>query len=397
MKTKFFLLLVLIAFVMYSTQAQKPAVSPAKVDLEKIASQLVNNCAGISEGDIVMVSGGVKDLELLENIAVDVRKKGAFPLLTIDSDRLTRKMFTEVPEKYDSQAPKLGMHMVKFINATINVSSNETPDLLADIPPERFKTRNEASKELREYVEKNPMRSVALGNGMYPTKANAEEFGISLDELTNIFWSGINIDYNQLSADGKKLEAILAAGNELEITNPNGTSLKVKIKNCPTFCSDGMITQEDMKKGMAGYSVYLPAGEVYLAPVAGTANGKVVVDNFSMMGKQIEGLVLEFKNGKLVSMDAKTNIDVLKKYYKTDEKGLDEFSVVDFGINPNVVVPKGSKLLNWVPAGMITVGIGNNQWAGGTNDADNGLSFFVPGSTVKLDGKTLVDNGKLKL
>ena len=395
MKSKFSLFFILIVFVFSVSNAQKQSAS--KVDLEKVASQLVNNCAGISEGDIVMVSGGIKDMELLENIAVDVRKKGAFPLLTIDSDRLTRKMFTEVPEKYDSQAPKLGMHMVKFIDATINVSSSETPDLLADIPPERFKTRNEASKELREYVEKNPMKSVALGNGMYPTKANADEFGISLDELTNLFWSGINVDYNQLSADGKKLEATLAGGNELEITNPNGTSLKVKIKNCPTYCSDGMITQEDMKKGMAGYSVYLPAGEVYLAPVAGTANGKVVVDNFSMMGKQIEGLVLEFKNGKLVSMDAKTNLDVIKKYYKTDEKGLDEFSVVDFGINPNVAIPKGSKLLNWVPAGMITLGIGNNQWAGGSNDADNGLSFFVPGSTVKLDGKTLVDNGKLKL
>ena len=397
MKSKFYLFISLFVLISYVTNAQTPALSAAKVDLEKVASQLVNNCAGISEGDIVMVSGGVKDLELLENIAVDVRKKGAFPLLTIDSERLTRKMFTEVPEKYDTQAPELGMHMVKFIDATINVSSSETPDLLADIPPERFKTRSEASKELRDYVEKNPMKSVALGNGLYPTKANADEFGISLDKLTNIFWSGINVDYTQLSADGKKLEAILAGGNELEITNPNGTSLKVKIKNCPTFCSDGMITQEDMKKGMAGFSVFLPAGEVYLAPVPGSANGKVVVDNFSMMGKSIEGLVLEFKKGKLVSMDAKTNLDVVKKYYKTDEKGMDEFSVIDFGINPNVEIPKGSKLLNWVPAGMITLGIGNNQWAGGSNDADNGLSFFVPGSTVKLDGKTLVDNGKLKL
>ncbi len=397
MKSKFSLLIALFVFTVYMVNAQTPSANNANIDLEKVASQLVNNCAGISEGDIVMVSGGVKDLELLENIAVNVRKKGAFPLLTIDSDRLTRKMYTEVPEKYDSQSPELGMHLVKIIDVTINVSSAETPDLLADIPPERFKTRSDASKPMRDYIEKNPIKSVALGNGMYPTKANADEFGISLDELSNIFWAGINVDYEKLSADGKKLESMLAGGNELEITNPNGTNLTVKIKGSPAFCSDGIIGQEDMKKGSAGYSVYLPAGEVYLAPVSGSANGKVVIDNYSMMGKQIEGLVLEFKNGKLVSMDAKSNLDVLKKYYDTNEKGFDEFSVVDFGINPNVAIPKGSKLINWVPAGMITLGIGNNLWAGGSNDAGNGLSFFVPGSTVKLDGKTLVDNGKLKL
>lgn len=397
MKLRIFLFMILFALTGYVTNAQSTGASSANADLEKVAAELVNNCAGITEGEIVMVSGGVKDMELLENIAVNVRKKGAFPLITVNSDRLTRKMYTEVPEKYDSQAPELGMHIVKFITAQIAVSAGETPDLLADIPPERFKTRNEAGKPIRDYIEQNPIKMVALGNGMYPTQANADEFGISLDQLTEIFWSGVNVDYEKLSATGKKLESQLANGNELEITNKNGTSLKVKVNDCPTFCSDGIIGEEDIKKGHAGYSVYLPAGEVYLAPVSGTANGKVVVDHLTVMGKTVEGLVMEFKNGKMVSMDAKTNLELLKKYYKTDEKGMDEFSLIDFGINPNVVIPEGSKLLAWMPAGMVTVGVGNNTWAGGSNDASNGLNFFIPGSTVKLDGKTLIDNGKLKL
>ena len=143
--------------------------------------------------------------------------------------------------------------------------------------------------------------------------------------------------------------------------------------------------------------MYLPAGEVYLAPVAGSANGKVVVDNFSFMGKAIEGLVLEFKNGKLLSMNAKSDMEPLKKYYDAQGKGKDEFGFVDFGINPNVVIPADSKFQAWMPAGMITVGIGNNIWAGGSNNTSSALSFFLPGSSVTVDGKTLVDNGNLKL
>lgn len=393
MKAKL-LLLAALFFTITTVFAQTP---PSKVDLEKVANDLVNQCAGISEGDIVMVSGGVKDLELLENIAVNVRKKGAFPMLSINSDRMTRKMFTEVPVKYDSQKPELGMHMVKIFDAQISVSSSETPGLLADIPPERFKTRNEANKPVREYLEKNPIKSVALGNGMYPTQATADEFGLSVDELSELFWSGINVDYDDLAATGKKLSALLEAGKELEITHPNGTNLKVKLANARPFCSDGVIDDEDLKKGMAGYAVYLPAGEVYVAPAKTGANGKLVVENFTWQGKPVDGLVVEFKDGKMTSIDADSDISAIKKYLSVQGKGVDEFSVVDFGINPNVKIPEASKFVSWMPAGMMTVGMGNNMWAGGDNSASGGMTFFVPGCTVKLDGNTIVDKGQLKL
>jgi hypothetical protein len=49
-----------------------------------------------------------------------------------------------------------------------------------------------------------------------------------------------------------------------------------------------------------------------------------------------------------------------------------------------------------MPAGMVTVGIGNNVWAGGDNNNAFGFPFFLPGSTVKVDGNVLVENGVFK-
>jgi hypothetical protein len=46
---------------------------------------------------------------------------------------------------------------------------------------------------------------------------------------------------------------------------------------------------------------------------------------------------------------------------------------------------------------MVTVGVGNNTWAGGDNKVSNEIVNYLPGSTVTLDGKTVVDNGTLKL
>src|ERR1700737_1737430 len=66
----------------------EPSQKISATDLEALSNRLVNQVAGVKEGDIVLISGGVRDAELLENLSTDVRKGGAFPLLTLNSDRL---------------------------------------------------------------------------------------------------------------------------------------------------------------------------------------------------------------------------------------------------------------------------------------------------------------------
>jgi hypothetical protein len=160
--------------------------------------------------------------------------------------------------------------------------------------------------------------------------------------------------------------------------------------------SDGTLSPEDLQKGFASSQVYLPAGEVFLSPVPGTAEGTIVVENVFHQDKEITGLTLTFSKGKLTSMTAKSGIEPLKAYYDAAEAGKEEFSVIDLGINPNVKLKPGSKFTNWVPAGMLTVAIGGNTWAGGENKSSFSYQFFIPGCTVDVDGKILVEKGDLK-
>jgi hypothetical protein len=62
-----------------------------------------------------------------------------------------------------------------------------------------------------------------------------------------------------------------------------------------------------------------------------------------------------------------------------------------------VTLPANSTIGTWVPAGSVTVGTGINMWAGGDNSVPYGLVIFLPGSSVTLDGKPIVENGVLKL
>ena len=120
-----------------------------------------------------------------------------------------------------------------------------------------------------------------------------------------------------------------------------------------------------------------------------------MVDRDFYQGKLIEGITLTFKAGKLISMTAKSGLEPLKAMYDAAGPGKEEFSFIDIGINPDVKIKSGSMLLTWIPSGMLTIGIGNNIWAGGENKTPYAYNFFMPGSTVKVDGKTLIENGVL--
>ena len=65
-------------------------------------------------------------------------------------------------------------------------------------------------------------------------------------------------------------------------------------------------------------------------------------------------------------------------------------------VGPNLKIWPASKAGNWVQAGMISVGTGNNTWAGGDNKALFDVGGHLPGCTVTLDGKTIIEKGEWK-
>ena len=372
------------------------ALGQPGTDFTALADKLVNQCAGIHEGDMVLISGGVRDAKLLEDIAIDCRKLGAFPEITLGSDRMTKLYYSNVPSKYDSQVPQFDLLLANNIIATIGVDYGETTGVLEGVPPERLMAANKSYAIIEDTYMKRGIRQVYLGNGLYPTSNTARLYGLTKEQLSKIFWDGVNIDYTALQATAEKIKNILANGKEVRITNPNGTDLKVGIQGRQAFASDGVISADDVKKGGANCAVYLPAGEVFLTPVPGTAEGKIVVDRQLYQGKEILGLTLIFKAGKLVSMTAKSGLEPFKALYDAADSGKAEFSIIDIGINPNVQLLPGSMVDAWMASGMVTVGMGNNAWAGGTNKSAFSSSHFLRASTLKVDDKALVDVGVLK-
>ncbi len=347
-----------------STAATPAEPKAAYTDLEQLAQRVVTQSAAVKEGEVVLITGRPSDAELLENLAVNVRKVGGLPFVEYSSDRLSKRLFFDVPEKYDSQADTLGSKLADIVDVQISLGNNASEDLFEGADPKRVAARGKAAEPVVQKFLRN-VRNVEIGNNLYPTPWRAQRYGLDEDALARMFWNGVNVDYGELQARGEQVKAAIAAGNEVHVTNPNGTDLTLSVKGRPAFTNDGMVTAEDLKGGGAAAAAYLPAGEVYATPVAGSARGKVVSTRSYFRGKEVNNLTLTVEGGKVTAMtgEGPGYAGLKAEYDAVDDARKDELGFFDLGINPNVTLPADSRTGTWVQAGSVTVGTGFNVWA----------------------------------
>ena len=373
------------------------AAAMPKPDYHAIAQKLVTQCAGVKEGDLVLVTGGAGYLELLDAVMVEAAKVGGAPFASYYSDAATKRMDAEVPAKYDARPDPFWM---KALHPNVKVQialPAEIDDWSSQVPIERQLARSKASVTLSEDFSKRNIRMVAVNNGLAPTSANAKQRGIPPAQLAKLFWDGVNVDYAQLQAKCDAVQATLAAGNEIHITHTNGTNLKFRTAKQPVFTSDGVISAADAKRGGLAATVYLPAGEVYQPIVIGSAEGKLVIERHLQNGKEIRGLTLTFAAGKLTAMTAASGaLNELKARYDAADANKAFLSGFDIGTNPSLKISHLDPSGAYVEAGALTFVVGNNQWLGGKNISNFDLTSRLHGGTLKVDGKALVENGGLK-
>jgi leucyl aminopeptidase (aminopeptidase T) len=362
---------------------------------QNVARNLVQ--AGmVKTGDKVLVSGSVRDAPLLEDIAVEVMKVGAHPLITIWSDRLTRRSYDEVPATFDNITSPIGKLFVENFDVQIALDVGEAEGLLAGVPVTRMSARSKANEPINQAYFQRNVRSVNLGTGLYPTATASRRLGVPQSTMASAFWKAASVNPASLRATAESLRRTIANGKVVTVTAPNGTNVSFGLNADRAMISDGALTAEKVKRGSAAASTWLPAGELLIPAVDGTANGKVVVDKVLWDGRVIRGLTLLFRNGVLESMTAANDMARLKAQYDASTGAKDRFQGIDIGVNPEMRLPVGSGRIVWGAPGSVVVGFGDNRGLGGENASDFGVVGQLGNATVKVDGTPIISNGRLQ-
>ena len=212
--------------------------------------------------------------------------------------------------------------------------------------------------------------------------------GVTMDMLTGGALALTPQEHRSMQGFADKLLQALDRVVGVEVINPAGTTLSLSAEG-RAFFTDTRIDWKTMKW------MNLPTGEVILAPVENSLEGKLVCDMaIGGIGPLKTSVEVVAKNGRAEEVTSK-DAGVLKRV--KDTLNTDDWSGIvgefAFGINPKARFVEefleAEKIL-----GTIHIAFGNNSdMPGGKNVSKNHMDLLVSKPTVKVtkaDGTTAV-------
>jgi len=209
--------------------------------------------------------------------------------------------------------------------------------------------------------------------------------GVTLDMLTKGALSLTPHEHINMQGFATRLVQALSGTVKVGVTNPSGTNLSINVEG-REFYTDTRIDWKSMKW------MNLPTGEVIVAPVEDSLNGKLVCDMaIGGIGPLKTPLEVDAENGKAKKTTSKDQ-DVLRRVRET--LATDEWSNIvgefAFGVNPKARFTEefleAEKML-----GTIHIAFGHNtDMPGGKNTSKNHMDLLISKPTVKVtkDDKT---------
>ena len=198
----------------------------------------------------------------------------------------------------------------------------------------------------------------------------------SLPTVTGeILKRSIPINYTLLNKKVERLANILTKGKTLTLYTKRGTHLTMNIEGREGFVDDGLLTA----KGDFGN---LPAGEVCVAPLEGTTNGRLVIDGSApFIGRIKKPVEIIIKDGYAKNIPFSKLIPLMKSLGKCSRN----IAEIGVGLNPNAKVT-GTILEDEKAINTAHVALGNNKSFGGKVYCPCHLDFVFFKPTVLIDG-----------
>jgi leucyl aminopeptidase (aminopeptidase T) len=139
-----------------------------------------------------------------------------------------------------------------------------------------------------------------------------------------------------------------------------------------------------------------PTGEFNVAPVEGSANGKLVIDlTMHHIGRLYSPIELTVKDGRVVSIDGGPEARILKDYLDVygDDNAYMCPAEASVGVNAKAVV-RGIQREDKNIMGTLHFGLGTNVDVGGSIKSKIHMDGVILHPTLEVDGVVKIERGK---
>ena len=362
--------------------------------IDKLADILVNYSVKVQPGDWVMIMADVLAIPLVTEVVKHVTIAGGHPTLKFDSDLFRESFLRHANEEQLTWISPSDELTVEKSDVNINLRASRNTRALTGIDPQTQRLASQAVSPIRQRI----MERAATGDfrwtlTQFPCEAYAQDADMSLREYEDFVYAATFADqedpvacWNEIHDMQQKLVDWLKGKDKIEVRGPN-IDMTLSMKDRIWINSDG-------KRNM-------PSGEIYTGPVENSAEGWVKFTYPAIReGREVEGVELQFKEGKVVSAKAQKNEEYLLSQLDSDAgaRYLGEFAV---GTNYQIQRFTKSILYDEKIGGTLHMAVGAGYPDTGSKNQSQVHWDFIcdmrEESEIFVDGELFYKNGQFKM
>lgn len=359
--------------------------------VENLARVLVEYSVGVKPEDWVLIQANLVALPLVKEVQRYVLRAGGRPDLLIHSDEAGEVFYQEAGEEQLRWISPLEQMMIERVDVIINLEAAENTRSNSGVEPRKVQLRRASRTDLfQTYMQRAAEGSLRWTLTQFPCHAYAQEADMSLSEYEDFVYAATFADqpdpvarWQAVHNEQQRLIDWLAGKDRVEVRGPNA-ELTLSVAGRTFINSDG-------KHNM-------PSGEIFTGPVEDSVNGWIHFTYPAItQGREVDGVELEFREGKIVSARAEKNEEFLQSMLDTDSgaRYLGEFA---FGTNYGIQRFTKSILFDEKIGGSIHLAAGNGYpETGSVNRSAIHWDFICDmrdGSEVRVDGELFYKDGK---
>ncbi len=365
--------------------------------LEKLASVLINYSTAVRPGDLVVLQGTTASEEFVTALFAEVVRAGGHPWVRLGPEACDELLFKLGSDEQLQYVSQLDREVITCANVRITSWVERNTKRLSRVDPKRQALASQARAPLMDLFMKraslpadDPDRLRWTGT-VVPNHASAQDAQMSLADYADFVYHAGKLDepdpvaaWQALGESQRRLADRLEQAKEMHIETPEGTDIRFGIEGRQWINCDG---KENF-----------PDGEVFTGPIEDATEGCVHYTFPAVYGgREVAGIRLQFKQGRVVEASASGNEEFLLQMLDQDEGGrcLGELAL---GTNYSITEYTRNTLFDEKIGGTFHAALGAAYpESGGKNKS--GLHWDMvgdlrPGGIVRIDGEVLTKNGR---
>ncbi len=362
--------------------------------LDKLADVLVNFSTRVRPGDLVAIAAEPAAMPAIEAVTQAVLKAGGNPFWLPRSEQLTEVLLDHGSDEQVCFCSPLMMETYRTIDVQISFWCQLNTRYLGRVDPRRAALLQQARRPwLKEFMARSARKELRWVGAAYPTNASAQDADMSLTQYERFVFEACHLHlpdpvakWRSIYETQERVREYLQTRRVLRFRVPageghDGTDLTVNVDGSTWINCYGESN--------------FPDGEVFAGPRG--ADGHVNYTYPAVYnGREVEGVRLVFKDGRVVDASAKKNEEFLIQMLDQDA-GARVMGEIAIGTNYAIREHTRNILFDEKIGGTFHAAVGAGYPESG-NSNESGLHWDMicdlrRGGTIEADGEVFHRDG----